>query len=172
MSDEGPEYKSEHNRKKPTGQEPYQDLFQDAIERVARLDSNAQFLSVNKQFADLFGYHSSEMIGMSLAELCVSDECTTSIDLFVEMKTKGRSEGLVKANTRAGDEFHLKLLLIKGIQKSDSSYFCYCIVDLVNPAELANETRSDQVGDSALEQPYLTDLTLQQREQKYRNLIE
>lgn len=171
-ADEGSEHQSEEDNKTQSGNQLYQDLFQDTIERVARLDSDAQFLSVNKQFADLFGYHSSEMIGMSLSELCHPDECSKILDLYVEMKSTNRSEGLIKAVRHAGDDFYLRMLLIKGIEKAGSSYFCYCIVDLVSPDERHQEDKVYTEKTLDLGLPFLSGMDLQQREEKIRNLID
>ncbi len=141
MADDDPKHESDEKVEKLSNQASVQDLFQDALERVARLDSSAQFLSVNTQFADLFGYQSVEMIGMSLAELCVSEDYNKAIVLYLEMKSGGRSECQVRVATRQGDEFLINLLLIKGIEKSDFSYFSYCIVDLVEPGRNPVEVR-------------------------------
>ncbi len=171
MADEGSESPSKTTQAEPATQGTYQDLFQDALERVARLDSNAQFLSVNKQFAELFGYLSSEMIGMSLSELCITEDCSKSIDLFVEMKATGRSEGVFKANTKSGDEFFLKVVLMKGLQKNDSLYFCYCIVDLVNPSELSQEASIQSLQKTELSQSYVPSTILKEHAQ-YQSLID
>lgn len=165
MADEGSESPSKPTQEEQVTQGTYQDIFQDALERVARLDSNAQFLSVNKQFAELFGYLSSEMIGMSLSELCSTEDCSKSIDLFVEMKAMGRSEGVFKANTKSGDEFFLKVVLMKGLQKTDSLYFCYCFIDLVNPSEIPTEASIQSQQKSDLSQSYVPSKVLKEHGQ-------
>ena len=162
MADESQKIGSEQSSNTHATTSPLADLFQDTIERVARLDNNAHFLSANNQFADLFGFSTSEMIGMSVIDLLVSEDHEKAKSLIADMQANGRSEEILRAKTKAGDNSYIKILLSKGIAKADSSYFCYCFVDLINPDELSKHVETIQS----------KSVTTQSTHEQYRTLVD
>ncbi len=110
-----------------------EDIFQNVTERASRLDDQGLFLSVNSQFAALFGYEPEAMIGMSLEQLCAPDELARVKQLFLDMDANGRCEGHIQTKTKLGDQLYTRIVLLKGIKITNAGYLSYCFVDLLEP---------------------------------------
>ena len=122
----------------------FQDLFHNASERMARIDSQGLILSVNARFSALFGYEQETMIGMSLASLCDVHDRNKFSRLCAELEEVGRVAGNLKTITRQGDTLDTQILLIKGITKTNSFAPSYCFIEIQEPGISVLETGDPQ----------------------------
>lgn len=105
-----------------------EDVFEHVLERVARLDKNACHLSVNQAYADMFGYHKEEMVGLPIAEIVHPEDIDLLDDKLCELQANGRTELELRARRQDSSILYIQLVLVKGLNSENNSVYHYCFV--------------------------------------------
>lgn len=100
--------------------------MENALDGIARLDSNMCFISVNKAFAAMMGYTPQEMEGLShLAIVCPEDKDKARAALE-EMRENGKAETEFKVVRKDGSIFHQYEVLVRTEKKNQTFAGFYC----------------------------------------------
>jgi PAS domain S-box-containing protein len=100
--------------------------MENALEGIARLDSNKKFLSVNKAYAEMMGYAPKEMAGLNRMTTVCPEDAGKAAAAFEEMKRAGKAEAEVKAIRKDGAIFHQYLVIVRTLDKNGDFNGCYC----------------------------------------------
>ncbi|UCF50581.1 MAG: PAS domain S-box protein [Thermoplasmatales archaeon] len=68
-------------------EEKYKNLFETAIDPIAILDKNGNFVDINEQVTNIFGYNKNDLIGKKFSdtEILTKDSLNTSLDSFLKI---------------------------------------------------------------------------------------
>lgn len=100
--------------------------MENALDGIARLDSNKKYLSVNKSYAAMMRYTQEEMVGLDrMATVCPEDEDKVH-RAFEEMRETGKAEVEIKAIRKDGSIFHQYIVLVKNVNKEQRFNGFYC----------------------------------------------
>ena len=100
--------------------------MENALDGIARLDSNKKFLHVNKAYASMMGYAPEEMVGLNRMSTVCPEDAHKATAAFEQMKREGKAETEVKAIRRDGSIFYQYIVLVKSTDK-DQNFDCfYC----------------------------------------------
>ncbi len=100
--------------------------MENALEGIARLDTNKKFLSVNKSYAAMMGYSPEEMAGLNRISTICPEDADKVMAAFEKMKVEGKAETEVKAIRKDGSIFHQYIVLIKNVNKDQCFDGFYC----------------------------------------------
>ncbi len=73
-------------------EEKYKNLFETAIDPIAILDKNGNFVDINAQVTNILGYHKNDLIGKKFnkAEILTKESLNKSLDIFLK-RMKGEN---------------------------------------------------------------------------------
>ncbi len=150
MDPDGNMEKQEPDTEAKTGaglkQSQLEDIIENALECICRLDHQGHFLSVNNRFAETCGYSVDQMIGMAWVEAVHADDHAKAQELYQQMLDDGRSEGELRGLRADGTEFDMLLVIVRGLKRIESSVDCYCFMQDISIPEPANDGASQQAG--------------------------
>jgi PAS domain S-box-containing protein len=91
--------------------------LEDADEAIARTDGEGRFASINRAFAELFGYQADELIGRGWeAIVSLVDRASIAVDL--EGATIGRTERQVEGVRQGGSRFAMHVAIVPLFDRS------------------------------------------------------
>lgn len=97
-----------------------------ALDGIARLDVNKNFLGVNKSYAAMLGYSSQEIAGLNfMATICPEDADKAQM-AFKEVESEGKSETELKVFQKDGSIFHQYVVLVRTFDKNQNFDGFYC----------------------------------------------
>ena len=100
--------------------------MENALDGIARLDPDRNFMSVNRAFAAMMGYDPQEMVGLNrLSTVCAEDK-DKLVAAFEKMKSEGKAEAEIKAVRKDGSLFHQYAVLIRLLDKNKAFVGFYC----------------------------------------------
>jgi PAS domain S-box-containing protein len=97
-----------------------------ALDGIARLDPDRNFLSVNRSFAAMMGYESDEIVGLNRLSTVCDEDRDKLIAAFEKMKSEGKAEVEIKALRKDGSIFHQYAVMIRLCDKDESFSGFYC----------------------------------------------
>lgn len=97
-----------------------------ALDGIARLDPQKNFLSVNKACASMMGYTPEEMVGLNRMPMICPEDADKAAAAFEKMKKTGRSEVELKAIRKDGSIFHQYVVLVRSFDKDKAFNGFYC----------------------------------------------
>lgn len=100
--------------------------MENALDGVARLDSNLKFLNVNRAFASMLGYGQEELVGINyMVTVCPEDQDQITACLN-EISIKGKAEAEVKVLKKDGSIFHQYAVFVRVFNKENCPEGFYC----------------------------------------------
>ncbi|WOB45234.1 PAS domain S-box protein [Thermoleptolyngbya oregonensis NK1-22] len=83
-----------------------------AIEGIARLDPQGQYLSVNRAYARIMGYEPADMIGMNWRQTVHPEELETAIAGYESMLRHGKAELELRGLRKDGSIFYKQAIMV------------------------------------------------------------
>ncbi len=83
-----------------------------AIEGIARLDPQGQYLSVNRAYARIMGYEPADMIGMNWRQTVHPEELATAIAGYESMLQHGKAELELRGLRKDGSIFYKQAIMV------------------------------------------------------------
>ncbi len=83
-----------------------------AVEGIARLDSNGQYIALNRAFATALGYQQQEMIGMSWQQTFHSDDLTVLELARQQTLVEDKAEAEVRGLRKDGSTFYNEVVIV------------------------------------------------------------
>jgi PAS domain S-box-containing protein len=107
------------------------DIFEHAHECIARIDRQGNYLSVNADYAEVYGYHPEDMMGMRWKDTIHQDDIGFAENAYKEMLELGRSEINLRGIRKNATVFYNHIVMVKGLEndKSPVSHY-YFIQDI------------------------------------------
>jgi diguanylate cyclase (GGDEF)-like protein/PAS domain S-box-containing protein len=138
--------KNRANSKKnsPQQKNELQDIFENALECVARLDVSGSFLSVNSNFAQTYAYQAEEMVGMLCRETVHADDATVFEEAYQQMLEQGRAEIDVRGIKKDSTVFYKHIVMVKGLSDNKSAIAHYCFIQDITERILSQRALRDQ----------------------------
>jgi len=100
--------------------------MENALDGIARMDSNKNFVSVNKAYAAMMGYTPEEMAGLNRMSTLCPEDIDKAVATFEKMKLEGKAETEVKSIRKDGSIFYQYVVLIKNVNKDHQFDGFYC----------------------------------------------
>ncbi|HEY9737602.1 MAG TPA: diguanylate cyclase [Trichocoleus sp.] len=148
--------------------------LENAVEGIAQLDAQGQYVMVNPAYAAMVGYEPAEMLGRSWQPTVHPEDLPEVTAAYLQMLSQGKAEAEVRGLRKDGSLFFKQLVLVKAQTTPQDPLTHYCFmkdVTLRKQAEanlkLAHDVLEQQVADrtAALSQ---TNLLLKQEVTKRR----
>jgi diguanylate cyclase (GGDEF)-like protein/PAS domain S-box-containing protein len=105
-----------------------EDILENALECIARVDSQGNYLSVNKRYADTCGYSVDEMLGMAWEEIIYPGDRNHATRAATEVLNSGRSEIRIRGIRKNGEVINLQMVLVRGLDGTGSGIDYYCFM--------------------------------------------
>lgn len=124
-----------------------EDIFENALECISRIDRQGNYLSVNSRYARTCGYSESEMIGMSWEDTVYIDDREVAGKAYEVMKETGRGEAEIRGIRKNGEIFDHHMVLVRGLETDDSSIGHYCFIQDITrkkQAEMQSQIEAHQ----------------------------
>lgn len=100
--------------------------MENALDGIARLDSDKKFLSVNKAYAAMMGYAPEEMAGLDRMITICPEDTGKAAEAFEKMKSTGKAEAEIKVLRKDGSIFHQYAVLVRNASKDRPFDGFYC----------------------------------------------
>jgi diguanylate cyclase (GGDEF)-like protein/PAS domain S-box-containing protein len=132
------------NKNSSQQQKELQDIFENTLECVARLDVSGSFLSVNSNFAQSYAYQAEEMVGMLCKDTVHTDDATIFEEAYRQMLEQGRAEIDVRGIRKDSTVFYQHVVMVKGLSDDKSAIGHYCFVQDITERILNQQALRDQ----------------------------
>ncbi len=110
------------------------DIFDAAIECIARIDKQGNYLTVNQSYAEKFNFEISEMLNMVWLDNIDEDDKSLATKAYQDMLDNGRAEIQLNAKKKDGSLINVMLLLVKGIDNQRSPVNHYIFIQRMDSA--------------------------------------
>jgi diguanylate cyclase (GGDEF)-like protein/PAS domain S-box-containing protein len=104
------------------------DIFENAVECISRIDRQGTYLSVNANYAEVYGYQLDEMMGMPWKDSIHQDDIETAEKAREEMLAMGRSEINIRGIRKNETVFYKHIVMVKGLDNGKSPVSHYCFI--------------------------------------------
>lgn len=104
------------------------DIFEHALECIARVDRQGNYLSVNADYAEVYGYQPEDMMGMRWKETIHQDDIGFGESAYKEMLELGRSEIDLRGIRKNSTVFYNHIVMVKGLENDKSPVSHYCFI--------------------------------------------
>ncbi|MBI2899709.1 MAG: PAS domain S-box protein [Planctomycetes bacterium] len=118
------------------------EILENAVEGIARLDSEGRILSVNRACAEMLGYAPEEMTGLEWTPLVHPDDRERAKAAYGRMSETGRACFEGRALRKGGDAFFHEVVMIKGLDRSGRFSGHYCFIRDITERKRAEEERA------------------------------
>ncbi|GEM_PF-887882 len=113
--------------------------LENAIEGISQIDTQRRFLSVNKAYADLFGYAVDDMTGMQFERTVPPEDQTLIMKAYDTMFLHGKSEVEVQGIRKDGSLFYQQVVMVKWLDKQNHFTGHYAFVKDITGRKRAEE---------------------------------
>lgn len=113
--------------------------LKNAVEGIAKVDSESRYLSVNESYASLHGLASEEFVGRSVIDFIAPDDQSNWFNCYEEMLRKGKAEVELSGLKASGQPFHEQITLVK-VEGDHKHFQGYYIFDKDITARMATES--------------------------------
>jgi PAS domain S-box-containing protein len=97
-----------------------------AVECIARLDSQGQYLTVNHAYAHLLGYKPEDLIGKNWEITVHPQDVAKLTATYQQMLATGKAEGEARGIRQDGSHFYKQVTLVKTNHKNSvSGHYCF-----------------------------------------------
>ena len=135
-----------------------EDIFENALECISRIDRQGNYLSVNSRYAETCGFTVDEMIGVAWEDTVCKEDLEEARKTYRDMIETGRGEAEIRGVKKNGDLFYMHIVMVRGLESSDSSVEHYCFMQDV--------TRKKQA-----EREVMAETRAQELEEKYAQIV-
>jgi len=104
------------------------DIFEHAVECIARIDRQGDYLSVNADYAEVYGYQPQDMMGMRWKDTIHKDDIGFAEIAYKEMLELGRSEINLRGIRKNATVFYNHIVMVKGLENDKSPVSHYCFI--------------------------------------------
>ncbi len=104
------------------------DIFEHALECVARIDRQGNYLSVNADYAEVYGYQPEDIMGMRWKDTIHQDDIGFADSAYKEMMGVGRSEINLRGIRKNATVFYNHIVMVKGLENDKSPVSHYCFI--------------------------------------------
>jgi PAS domain S-box-containing protein len=102
--------------------------LENAIDAISRLDASGHYINVNQAYANLLGYASEEMLGMTWQSTIHPEDLNIAIAAYEQMLALGKAEVEVKGLRKDNLAFYQQVALVKVEDKEQQFNGYYCFV--------------------------------------------
>ena len=102
--------------------------LENAIDAISRLDTAGRYINVNQAYANLLGYASEEMLGMTWQSTIHPEDLNIAIAAYEQMLALGKAEVEVKGLRKDNLAFYQQVALVKVEDKEQQFNGYYCFV--------------------------------------------
>ena len=102
--------------------------LENAVEGIARLDTQGRYISVNRAYTEKCGYQVSEMVGMEWQPTVHPEDRPKMLAAYQEMLTKGKIEAEAKGLRKDGSTFYKQLVMICAYDREKNFVGHYCFM--------------------------------------------
>lgn len=113
--------------------------LENAVEGIARLDADGQYLSVNPAYARMTGFEMAELVGMSWESTVQPDDREAVRAAYRQMQQSGRGELEVRGVRKDGSLFHERVVLVRAQCPDGGVPGHYCFMRDVTQTRMAAE---------------------------------
>ncbi len=83
-----------------------------AVEGIARLDIQGNYVALNRAYAEALGYNQAEMIGMDWLQTVEPEDQEIIQAAYQRMLTEGKAEAEVRARCKDGSTFYQEIMMV------------------------------------------------------------
>lgn len=117
------------------------DIFETAFECAARVDKQGKYLSVNKPFADLYGYSPDEMIDLDWRNNIHVDDIEMVKQAYTVMLEQGRANVELRGIRKDGTTFYKDILMFKSFHDETSLLSHYCFIQDITDKKISEKDK-------------------------------
>ena len=121
------------------------DIFEHALECIARIDRQGNYLSVNADYAEIYGYLPEDMMGMRWKATIHQDDIGLLESACTEMAQVGRSEISLRGIRKNATVFYNHIVMVKGLENGKSPVSHYCFIQDITDQTLEERKRFKEV---------------------------
>ncbi|NKB17902.1 MAG: PAS domain S-box protein [Pseudanabaena sp. CRU_2_10] len=101
--------------------------LENAVEGISRLDRQGRYINVNKAYAQMAGYQSSEMIGKDWKPTVYPEDLDKMLVAYQQMLAEGKVEVEARGVRKDGSIFYKQLVMISAYdeQKQFTGHHCF-----------------------------------------------
>ncbi len=121
------------------------DIFEHAHECIARIDRQGNYLSVNADYAEVYGYQPEDMMGMCWEETIHQDDIGSAESACKEMTKLGRSEVNLRGIRKNSTVFYHHAVMVKGLENDKSPVSHYCFIQDITDQTLEERKRFKEI---------------------------
>ena len=121
------------------------DIFEHAVECIARIDRQGNYLSVNAGYAEVYGYQPEDMMGMRWKDTIHHDDTGLTESAYKEMLEVGRSEINLRGIRKNATVFYNHIVMVKGLDNDKSPVSHYCFIQDITDQMLEERNLSKGV---------------------------
>lgn len=102
--------------------------MENALDGIARLDTNLKFLNANRSYAVMMGYNDpQDLVGLNQLTIICPEDQEKAQTVFDEMRKNGVAEAEVKVTQKSGTIFNQYMVLVRTLDKDKNftGYYCF-----------------------------------------------
>jgi PAS domain S-box-containing protein len=111
-----------------------------AVEGIARLDNQGQFIALNRAYAEALGYEQADMVGMGWQRTVLQDDIPLMNAAYQRMLSDGKSEVEVRAVCKDGSVFYQEVMMVGAYDWYDQLTGHHCFTRDITERKSAEET--------------------------------
>ncbi|GJM04530.1 MAG: hypothetical protein DHS20C09_05210 [marine bacterium B5-7] len=134
------------------------DIFENAVECIARIDRQGNYLNVNADYAEVYGYQPEDMMGMCWEDNIHQDDIVLAENACEEMLGLGRSEINIRGIRKNGTVFYKHIVMVKGLENNRSPISHYCFIQDITDQTLEERKLFKEIEFSYQKFQHLIDL--------------
>jgi PAS domain S-box-containing protein len=115
-----------------------------AVEGIARLDSQNRYVALNRAYAAGLGYPQEAMIGMSWWQTVHPDDRPRLATAYEQMQTNGKAEVEIRSVRQDGSTFHNELVIVAAYDWHDRFVGHHCFTKDITERKQAEEALRQQ----------------------------
>jgi PAS domain S-box-containing protein len=102
--------------------------LESAVEGIAQLDVQAQYIQVNPAYANMLGYEPEELLGMKWQQTVYPDDVAMTEAAYGQMLEVGKVEMEARAIRKDGTVFDKQIVMVKAYDQQQQFSGNYCFV--------------------------------------------
>jgi PAS domain S-box-containing protein len=108
-----------------------------AVEGIARLDTQGHYIALNRAYAEVLGYEQAEMIGMAWQDTVYPEDVAIVESSHHDMLKQGKAEAEVRAIRKDGSTFYQEVMMVAAYDWYDHLIGHHCFTRDITDRKLA-----------------------------------
>ncbi len=115
-----------------------------AVEGIARIDTQGRYIALNRAYAEVLGYDQAEMIGMPWVAVMYPPDLPLVETAYQQMLSEGKAEAEVRAVRKDGCSFYQEVVMVAAYDWYDQFIGHHCFTRDISERKLAEATLRQQ----------------------------